>query len=917
MEFLQSRRKRRPKEKICALFVPGLKAGAMGVLCLRLFMRLATLFLFMLSLATSFAAEPATPPPAMEAVRTKTKIKIDGVLDEAVWKRPGYSTFHQSLPKEGTKPTRKTEVWVAYDNDAIYFAARMQDSSPDSIICRLTRRDGWADDDAIYFSVDPYHDKRTGYFFGLTACGAYIDGVYSNDEWEDDSWDGIWEGKVDINDNGWTAEFRIPFSQLRFHNFDDQVWGIDAQRYVPRNKESDYITYKPADGTGFVSRFVELHGLHGIPSPTRLEFLPYVTGKGEFLQHAPGDPFNTGSRWTPGVGADVKLGLGTNLTLDGTINPDFGQVEIDPAVINLTDQETFFYEKRPFFLEGTNVFRFGIGGGNNFPNYAYFDPMFFNTRRIGRAPEGSLPTTYTFADEPSGTRILGAGKITGKLPGEITLGAVQAVTAREFADIDSLGTRSTREVEPLTSYSALRLRKEFDDGRQSLGLIALGTTRFFNEDQLRNEINSGGYVLGFDGWSFLDTNKAWVLTGYVAGSHLTGSPAAMMAVQTNSRHYFGRPDAIHIHIDSNATSLDGYTARFWLNKQKGNLLINAAFGIQTPGLDMNDLGLGYKADNINGHVEATYRWTVPHDIVRDASVTGTLYQSFDFDGVSIARGMNASGYAEFANYTSAYANLTQNFAALSDTKTRGGPLMQLPASNYILAGYNSDSRLSYTLGVNTHFANNPNRPLSWGFGSDVTCKITNSLYVEAGPYFDVSYGDAQYVTTVDEVMATSTYGHRYIFATIDQRTLAASIRVNWTFTPDLSIQCFIQPYIITGLYRDFKELVHPSTYAFNQYGVTSGTIQRSDGNVVVDPDGSGAAPQFVIADPNFSYRSFRLNAVLRWEYFPGSTLYFVWTQTRAATELTDGLDIGRDNRLMFGVAPDNVFLLKVSFWIHG
>lgn len=875
------------------------------------------IFLFLcISLRVYAGAAERTAPPPIEAVRTARAIHVDGVLNEDLWQNAGYTALRQRIPMEGAEPTMKTEVWVAYDDDALYVAARMHDPAPDSIVARLSRRDENAESDLFVFAVDSYHDKRTAHYFGLSAAGAYSDGTYQNDEWADEAWDGIWEGKAHIDRDGWTVEMRIPFSQLRFHNADDQVWGFDVNRYISRRKESDYITYTPADGSGMVSRFIELRGLHGIPTPARVEILPYATAKAEFLQHAPGDPFNTGSRFTPGIGGDIKLGIGSNLTLDGTVNPDFGQVEIDPAVINLSDQETFFWEKRPFFLEGTNVFRFGNGGGNSFPNYSYFDPMYFNSRRIGRAPEGHVTQSYDYLDAPGASRILGAAKLTGQFPGDHSVGFVQAVTSPMYADLATGDARSRQEIEPLTSYTAARVRKEYAGGRQSIGVLGTAVVRAFDDDVMRAQLPGNEYVAGVDGWTFLDADNMWVLTGYVSGSWLTGSPASMVAVQSNSRHYYGRPDATHVHIDSAATSLDGYTARFWLNKQKGNVVINAAFGVQTPGLDMNGLGLSYKADVINGHIQGTYRWTEPGAVVRSAHVGGFFYQSVNFEGINTARGVDASGYVQFVNYTGIAASASYNLPTLSDTKTRGGPLMEIPGSPSVYTSYSSDERQTFAYDIAVNAYRNPEMPVSWGISGDAGWKVTQALDIELSPSYNVSHTNAQYVTTISDAAATATYAHRYIFAITDQKTLAASIRVNWTFTPDLSLQCYIQPYIVTGIYSDIKELAKPSTYTFNHYGQDGGTITRVDGNYTIDPDGAGPAAAFTIGNPDFNYRSFRLNAVLRWEYLPGSTLYLVWTQSRAATQLYDGLDFERDNRLMFGAPPDNIFLLKMSYWLH-
>lgn len=319
--------------------------------------------------AVSSADFPDGEAPAtlqVQALRLNETITIDGVLFEAVWQNgSGVSQFKQRDPHEGAEPSEKTVVHIAYDDAAVYVAARMFDSAPDSIIARLGRRDANLTSDMFGFFIDPYYDRRSGFYFGLNAAGTMYDGVLYNDEWDDDSWDGVWEGRVQIDAQGWTAEMRIPYSQLRFQKKDELVWGVNFQREIARKNERNYLVFTPKNGSGFVSRFVDLVGISKITPPRRIEVLPYVTSKAEYLQHQPGDPFNDGSKYTPGMGADFKIGLGNNLTLDATVNPDFGQVEVDPAVVNLSDVETFFQEKRPFFIEGANIFQFGNGGSRS------------------------------------------------------------------------------------------------------------------------------------------------------------------------------------------------------------------------------------------------------------------------------------------------------------------------------------------------------------------------------------------------------------------------------------------------------------------------------------------------------------------------------------------------------------------------
>src|SRR5438445_5542316 len=389
------------------------------------------------------ADSPAMAPLQVRATRLVRPIVVDGGVRGGMWEGGGRgSGVLPRDPSEGPARTESTVVYVAYDDAALYVGARLFDAHPDSIVARLGRRDAQTNSDAFTVYIDPYHDRRSGYYFAINAAGTLSYGTLYNDEWDDNSWDGVWEGKVSRDSLGWTAELRIPYSQLRFIQKPQYVWGINFRRDLARKNERDYLVYTPKNGSGFVSRFVDLVGIERVTPPPRVEMLPYTTGKAELSPRTPGNPFNDGSKLTPGLGADARIGLGPNLTLNATVNPDFGQVEVDPAVVNLSDAETFFQEKRPFFIDGSSIFNFGRGGARNYWGFNWAEPRFFYSRRIGRAPQGSVPTA-DFTDVPAGAHILGALKLTGKAGGgSWNVGALSAVTQRGGAQlIDSNGTR--------------------------------------------------------------------------------------------------------------------------------------------------------------------------------------------------------------------------------------------------------------------------------------------------------------------------------------------------------------------------------------------------------------------------------------------------------------------------------------------
>ncbi|MFA6743621.1 MAG: DUF5916 domain-containing protein, partial [Candidatus Neomarinimicrobiota bacterium] len=497
----------------------------------------------------------------VQATRTDEPIRIDGVLGEDIWQTAIVAPpLIQDEPNEGAEPSQSSEIRILYDERALYVGARLYDSSPDSIVARLGRRDSDWNTDLFLIGLSPFNDKRTAYFFGLSAAGAIFDGRFYNDDWQDNTWDGVWEGAVQRDRHGWTAEMRIPFSQLRFKKSDDYTWGVALYRKIQRRKEEDFSFITPRNESGMVSRFIDLVGIKDIDARRKAEIMPYLRGKGEYLDVEPQDPFNDGSRYFADAGADLKIGVGNNLTIDGTINPDFGQVEVDPAVINLSDVETYFDEKRPFFIEGSDIFNFGYGGSNNYWNMNFSTPNLFYSRRIGRAPQRDL-SEYDYTDVPEGARIISAGKLTGKIGDNWNIGLLNALTAREFARVSPNDLDSQTEAEPLTNYTVLRTQKEFQGGRHGLGIISTATRRFFKDEDIADYLGSNSLVVGVDGWTFLDTAKTWVIAGWSGLSNIEGNQTYMSAIQKNSIHYLQRPDVDHLGVDSTATSLTGFATR--------------------------------------------------------------------------------------------------------------------------------------------------------------------------------------------------------------------------------------------------------------------------------------------------------------------------------------------------------------------
>ncbi len=878
--------------------------------------RFLSTLLFSLAGAVGYAQtsdSAAAPRPDARAVRATQPLVIDGKLTEEIWGvAPGLADFVQRDPVEGARPSEKTEVRMVYDDNALYIGARLYDAHPDSIVARLGRKDVDQLSDDFFVGLDSYNDHRTGLYFGIDAAGTCHDGFMYNDSWTDNSWDGVWEGRTVIDSLGWSVEMRIPFSQLRYRTGEEQVWGIDFERRIRRKNEDDYVTFTPKNGSGFVSRFVHLTGLRGIAPSHQIEIMPYVTTRAEYLHFPSGDPFHGSSKYVPNIGLDLKAGLGSNLTLTGTINPDFGQVEVDPAVVNLSDVETFYQEKRPFFIEGASIFNFGYGGVTNFWNFDFPTPTFFYTRRIGRSPQGSLPDA-DYVDLPSGTRILGAAKLTGKLGDAWNIGTIQAVTDREDARLSISGLTQKLEVEPATYYGIVRGQREFDNSRHGLGFLTTSTVRSFADGRLRSDLNSSSHTVGIDGWTSFDSTRTWVLSGWTEMSHVSGSRDRMIALQENSQHYFQRPDARAYRLDSGATSLTGFAGRFLVNKEKGNVLFNSSLGVMSPAFDQNDLGFLSRADVINGHVGGGYKWTEPKGFYRQLGVIAAGFQSFDFDGDLTTQGVFYESWCEFSNYY--YIDLWgwYNFETVNARRTRGGPITLNPPGFQFNLGSNTDPKQPLVLSPYAHIYTSSSSK-NWNGGFTVTWHPASNVAFSVGPDYSRNIENAQWVDAFDDPLATSTFGKRYVFAKMDQTTLSANIRLDWTFTPQLSLQVFVQPLLSAGDYRDFKELSRPGTFDFDIFGEGASTIALKDGAYTVDPDGTGSATTFTFDDPRYNFTSIRGNVVLRWEYLPGSVLFFVWTQSRANDRQIGDFALGPTFDKLWRMMPDNIFMVKLSYW---
>jgi hypothetical protein len=653
--------------------------------------------------------------------------------------------------------------------------------------------------------------------------------------------------------------------------------------------------------------------LRGFKPGAHVEITPYVTGLGQFRPEEPGNPFETGRKTIGNAGFDAKIGIGGNLTLDATVNPDFGQVEVDPAVVNLSAYETFYEEKRPFFIEGASIFDgFGRGGvylnaGMNWPQ-----PQFFYSRRVGRSPQGYV-TGDGYADIPGSTAILGAGKLTGKLGGW-NIGVINALTAREYASVDSFGLRTKEEVEPFSYYGVLRAQKDINQGQQGIGFMATGVMRDNSAPTLDGILNKNAFSLAMDGWTFLDAKRNYVIGGWFGGTRIEGSPEDIYRAQTSSMHYFQRPDADYLTLDPAATSLSGWGGRIQFAKQGGNLLWVLGVGALSPGFDPNDIGYQRSgSDVVNLSFLPAYMWTKPGKIFQQALVALGGLQNYDFGGNKTAEALVGIAQGVFRNFWSYNLEAVVAAESLNNRLTRGGPMAVSPWGWNATLQLETDSRRPFVLEGVGMYADSPRDSRSWMAQVSLNWKPRSNVNLSIGPQYMVDSSQSQWVGRFADPLMTETYGKRYVFGRLDQKIVSAEIRLNWTFTPKLSLQAYLQPFIGVGHFDRFKELARPRAYEFNAYGEGASSLAYADGAYTVDPDGNGPAAAFAFGDPDFNMKSLRGTIVFRWEYRPGSLLYLVWTQNRADYADPGSLNLRRDMAALLTAPGDNIFMFKFSY----
>ena len=797
---------------------------------------------------------------------------IDGKDDDVVWQTATPITgFRGFDPKEDGDPSFPTEAKVAYDAENIYVFARMFDPHPDSIVSLLSRRDVKTQSEQVKVMIDSYHDRRTAYEFAVNPAGVKRDYYEYDDSREDVTWDAVWDVGTRIDSLGWTAEFRIPLSQLRYPRAAEHTFGIMIMRDIVRRSERDSWPIYRRSKSGIASQFGEVSGLRGLGSPHRLEIAPYVVAKNSSVSQTTG--FGRTQKQT--LGGDLKYGVTSNLTLDATVNPDFGQVEADPAQLNLTAFETFLAERRPFFLEGTGIFSFGGGDGSR---------MFYS-RRIGRSPQLSGRVSDPTADIPAATPILGASKLTGRLASGTSVGSLFAVTGREAV--------GPTLIEPQTEYGVFRLSQDLRNGESGVGGIVTLVNRQLDESSanfLRRQAITGG----IDARHRFD-NGRYKVSGYLVANSVRGSAAAIARTQRNAVHYYNRPDA-GLPYNPDRTSLSGTDLQLRADKVAGVFTYGAFYERLSPGFETNDIGFLSQADQQIAQGYLSLQSSEPRAFWRNASAQIFQFNQFTTNGLPVTNFSELDLFTEFNNRMTFSASLwADNLTpAYCDRCARGGPAVRGTPDFNLLINVGADPRPKvvptfaaiYTVG-------DYGKSTLWRIRPYVTVRTRSNLSWELGTRYQRNRNDTQWYDNLGVIGSDTTH---YLFAHLDQELLSFTSRLNYTATTTLSLQCYAEPFITTGRYFRLRELANPRAASYEDryrpYALNTD-------------------------DASFNIKELHASAVARWEYRPGSTVFVVWTQGRDQDERDPGSFLPvRDLRNLFSARPNNTFLIKASYWLN-
>ncbi|HYC83605.1 MAG TPA: DUF5916 domain-containing protein [Chryseosolibacter sp.] len=834
--------------------------------------------------------------------------EIDGLADDAAWAQVEWAggDFRQMNPDKGKPATVQTKFKVLYDEKNLYIIIRAFDPEPDKIVRRMSRRDSF-EGDRVEVNIDSYNDKRTAFSFTASVSGVKGDEYCSNngDMW-DSGWDPIWYLKTSIDSEGWLAEMRIPLSQLRFADVKDHTWGLQVMRIFFRNQERSVWQYIPPDAAGWVHLFASMKGITGIRPQKQLEIQPYIVTKTESFRKQEGDPYQTGKSSGADVGLDAKIGITSDITLDLTVNPDFGQVEADPSQVNLTAFELFFQERRPFFLEGSNTL--------NFPVSQFNSNNLFYSRRIGRPPQmwadpdASGPDMVNEYVKPNTrTTILGAAKITGKNKRGFSWGVLETLTPNEYAEIDSLGYKRKQIIEPMTNYFVSRAQQDINKGNTIIGAMFTATNRKIDDARL-NWLHKAAYTGGVDLVHHWKNRKYYVSSQY-AFSHVSGSTEAISNTQLSSERYYQRPDNHHTEFDPTRTSLTGSSGQVVVGKKSGDLVADLGVVWQSPALELNDVGFLSQTDNITQWFWTQYRILQPKGITRWQRYNINQWQGYDFGMRQTSQGYNVNAHVEFKNFWRSGGGVTYRPLYVANADLRGGPSLRYPSNIYYWGYFGTDPRKKLNVWFNPEFGfGDKNYSREMYLSVDVTYQPINALNFTVSPSFSRIRNEMQYVTTT-----SSGAEARYLVGEIDQSVARVSMRATLMLTPNLSVQYWGQPFGTSGKYADFKYITNPRSESYNNrfVAIPATSMADIDGGYAVDEDLNGST-DYTFGRPDFNFGQFRSNMVIRWEYIPGSTVFLVWTRERNGA-FYDNDPNHRHYSLHFTEKGHNIFLLKFTY----
>jgi hypothetical protein len=839
--------------------------------------------------------------PVYSAARlSAAKPVVDGKLDDECWKTGNWAgNFTQFIPNEGARPSSQTEFKILYDQKNLYVALRAFDSDPKKIQRFSGARDEFAGDIAG-INFDSYHDRRTGFEFSVTAWGQKIDLVLFNPMNWDFNWNPVWKVKTGLEDSAWVAEYEIPLSQLRYSRENEQVWGMHLWRWINRYQEESDWEIQSKTGPGMLYNFGELHGINGLKRSQRLEIMPYALGKLNTMEKDPGNPFaRTGKAWGGNIGLDAKIGLSSNFTVDLTVNPDFGQVESDPSIMNLTAFETFYQEKRPFFLEGLTIF------DNKFDQMSLF-----YSRRIGHAPSLTItPNDQLFVNAPDKTSILSAVKLSGTTSKGLSVGLIQSVTASEFAQLsDQNGNRSSAIVEPLTSYTVARIQKGYNAGNTVVGGIITATNRHI-EDQSLQFLCDNAYTGGLDllhHWK----DKEFYIDARMIGSMVNGSPESVRLLQESSARYYQRPDANYLKYDTTSTRLSGYGGKFMIGKgSKGLWRYSTGATWLSPGLELNDLGYMNVADEITQRNLVSFQIVKPVSIFRQYSMGLEQFNTWNFNGNYLGSGADFSLTSEFKNLWTFNAILAGHSQALDTRILRGGYGMTMPYTISSSGTLNTDQGKKVTVGITYNFLGRGEHSAnSYQVEPHVTLRPFRILKVGMSAGYSENHDALQYVSTTDYKSEK-----RYIMGKIDQQTLGLTFRMDLNLTPEFSLQYYGSPFVSRGKYTEFKYVTDPKAGSYHdRFALYNNPV--SDGDKYLLDENNDGITDYAIPNPDFNFHQFRSNLIAKWEYRLGSYIYLVWSSERTANADASKAFMADSYNQFRNIHPQNIFLIKINYW---